>query len=245
MRKYSRIAVNAKLGDGYFSKSKNAAITFVSTDKALLEFKERMLISEGYEGFRWGTQKSGYGGTKTIYNLTTFVNEKATEVRDAEVETVITTLDKEDLILLYLDDGSWHKTRNTMHLYSNMLDEEQSNLLIRHIGSLYGVEPRLRIDRKKDGRQYYYLYFPRDLVKLFRPDVKRYLIDAELTSLYYKFGGLDYEESPSKELSESVVKKVREMSSNGLNATEIYRLGIVTYSQAKGIVSGRTYKHII
>lgn len=243
--RYSKMAINARLGDGTLGKGKNANITFMSTDKALLEFKAAKLAEEGYGELRWGTQVSGYGGKKTIYNVTTHVNEKATTVRDLPLETLITLVDREDLILWYIDDGSWHKSRNTMHLYSNMLTECQSQILIKRIGALYGVEPRLRIDRKKDGRQFYYLYFPRELVNRFRPDVKKYLTDANLTSLYYKFGGLDYTEKPPRYLTDKQVKEIRALAERGYNATDIYRIGLATYEQAKGIVSGRTYKHVI
>jgi hypothetical protein len=94
-----------------------------------------------------------------------------------------------------MDDGSWHKTRNTMHLYSNMLNDAETDELITHIGDIYGIAPRARKDRKKDGRSFNYLYFPRDLVKRFRPEFKDYVMNYGLESMYYKFGGIDYKEA--------------------------------------------------
>lgn len=245
MAKFSRIAINAKLGDGTFHKGKDAAITFISTDKSLLEFKERLLQSEGYEGFRWGTQKSGYGGTKTIHKLSVYSNAKATLVREASIGDIIPVLDKEDLFLWYMDDGSWHIKRNTMHLYSNMLDESQSNLLIKRIGELYGIDPRLRIDRKRDGRQFYYLYFPRELVKRFRPEFKAYVMHHGLESMYYKFGGLEYEDLPSVELDVEAIRKVRHLRTEGLSIAEIAKQCGVNYDRAKRIIAGKTYKNVI
>jgi hypothetical protein len=170
----------------------------MSTDLKLLQYKEKLLNEEGFAVSRWGTQASGYGGTKTIYNINTKSHAKIKEASDVGVEALINDLTKEDMYLWYLDDGSWHIKNNTMHLYSNMLNEEQSNLLIKRIGDIYGIDPRLRVDRKKDGRAFFYLYFPRELVKLFRPEVKEYVIAAGIDTMFYKFGGMDYVEKPSR-----------------------------------------------
>lgn len=199
MQRFSRIAKNAILGDGMLRLNKStAAVIFISTDLKLLKFKEKLLEEEGLYVTVKKTQESGYGGIKVIHVYSSTPNEKVKEASDVGVESLIQDLTKEDLYLWYLDDGSWHKTRNTMHLYSNMLNEEQSNLLIKRIGEIYGIDPRLRVDRKKDGRAFYYLYFPRELVKLFRPEVKEYVIAAGINTMYYKFGGMDYEEKPSR-----------------------------------------------
>lgn len=193
---YSRIAKNAKLGDGSIIKScRNAHLKFMTTDLNLLKIKRVMCLTEGFTVADIGTQASGYGGTKTIYRFDSHVHERITEVANASLSDLIKSIDKIDLYLWYLDDGSWHKDRHTMHLYSNMLDDEETELLIKQIENLYGIAPRKRTDRKKDGRSFLYLYFPRDLVKVFRPELKRFVTSLELDSMYYKFGGLEYEEA--------------------------------------------------
>lgn len=199
MERFSRMAKNAILGDGSVQKNKTtASIMYYSTDIKLLKHKEQLLKEEGIEVTKWGTQESGYGGKKKIYNLRTAGKETIKEASDVGIESLLNDLTKEDLYLWYLDDGSWHKNANTMHLYSNMLNEEQSNVLMDRIEELYDIRPRLNTDRKKDGRSFYYLYFPRELVKLFRPELKEYLMKFEIDSMYYKFGGLEYEEKPSR-----------------------------------------------
>ena len=192
----SRIAKNAKLGDGCIVKStKNASLNFMSTDLSLIHHKRHLCEIENFHLGKIGTQKSGYGGTKTIYKFSTHVDEEITKVSEASISEVIKTLNKEDLFLWYMDDGSWHKNRNTMHLYSNMLDDAETDELITQIGDIYGIAPRQRKDRKKDGRSFNYLYFPRDLVKRFRPEFKDYAMSYGLESMYYKFGGIDYKEA--------------------------------------------------
>ena len=241
----SRMAINARLGDGMLGKGKNANITYMSTDKLLLEHKERLLRAEGYEGIRWGTQPSGYGGTKTIYNMTTFVSEKATAVRDLPVEDVLRLIDEQDLILWYLDDGSWHVRANTMHLYSNMLDAEQTQLLVDRIEQLYGIAPRIRIDRKRDGRSFYYLYFQRDLVVKFRPIVRQYLIDNALSTLYYKVGGLDFVDKPVAYLTDDAVRSIRLMYDGGTPLKEIAAQVNLRTDRVRNIVNRKTYANVI
>lgn len=242
----SRIAINARIGDGRLGdSSKNANISFYSTDKLLLEHKERILLAEGYSGINWGTQLSGYGGTKTIYKMYTHVSEKATIVRDLPIEDILCTLDEHDLIMWYLDDGSWHIKRHTMHLYSNMLDAEQSQILIERIEHLYGIAPRLRTDRKQDGRSFYYLYFPRELVVKFRPIVRQYLIDNALSTLYYKVGGLDFEDKPVAYLTHDAVRDIRSMYDGGIPLQEIATKVNLRKDRVRKIVNRQTYADVI
>jgi LAGLIDADG DNA endonuclease family len=202
---YSRIAKNAKLGDGHISRNcKNANLSFMSTDLDVLKLKRRMCEDEGFICRDFGTQKSGYGGTKTIYNFHTRVHEKITQVYEASYSDLIKTLDKQDLFLWLVDDGSWHKNQNLFHLYCNMLNDDEANLLIEQIYKLYGVRPRLRKDRKKDGREFNYLYFPRRLTILVRPEFKKFLIENNLHSMLYKVGGEDYED-PLEKLSPELI----------------------------------------
>lgn len=241
----SRLAINARLGDGMLGKGKNANITYVSTDKSLLKHKERLLLAEGYEGIRWGTQPSGYGGTKTIHNLRTSVDAKATQVRETSLEDILRSIDEQDLIMWYLDDGSWHIKRHTMHLYSNMLDAEQVQILVERIEQLYGIAPRVRIDRKKDGRTFFYLYFPRKLVEKFRPIVRQYLIDNKLSTLYYKVGGLSYEDKESPVVPDEIVRHIRAMYSEGISIKEIMTHTSYKYDRVKRIAKGESYKNVI
>lgn len=241
----SRIAVNARLGDGRLGDSKNASISFYSTDKLLLDHKEKMLLEEGYENIKWGTQLSGYGGTKTIYKLTTKVSEKATAVRDIPINELLEVLDEHDLILWYLDDGSWHVNNQTMHLYSNMLDAEQTQILVNRIEQLYGVAPAIRKDRKRDGREFLYLYFPRYLVEKFRPVVLSFLVENELSSLFYKVGGLDCEIKPIRTLSIEDIREIREMHRVGTSLREIAEQKGLKYFRVRDVATYKTYKNVI
>src|SRR5690625_3785133 len=139
----SKVVKNARLGDGMVNNSKTvASVKYISTDLSLLKYKEKLLEKEGVGITVKKTQESGYGGKKTIYVYLSESSPDFKRTADATVEELINDLTKEDLYLWYLDDGSWHINRRTMHLYSNSLDEVQTNLLIKRINKLYGIEPR-------------------------------------------------------------------------------------------------------
>lgn len=193
---YNRIGKNARLGDGCLfigKSSKNAAISFVSTDKDVLAFKKKLCDQEGLTHAEYGTQRSGYGGTKTIWNFAVRTDERLTEVHDLAIDELINDLDEIDIYMWLIDDGSWHKNQHLFHLYCNMLDDNETNLLINQIYKLFGVKPTMRKDRKQDGRSFNYLYFPRRLTAIVRPKFKKFLIENNLSSMYYKFGGLEFE----------------------------------------------------
>jgi hypothetical protein len=88
-----------------------------------------------------------------------------------------------------------------------MLNDDETNLLIDKIDQLFGVKPAMRKDRKRDGRSFNYLYFPRRLTLLVRPKFKQFLVDDNLSSMYYKFGGLDYVD-PVEGLTDEALKSI-------------------------------------
>lgn len=247
MEKYSRVAKNAILGDGMLRiNKKTAAITYISTDLKLLAHKERLLTKEGISVTVKKTQESGYGGTKTIYVYSTTADERVKEAADAGVSELLQDLTKEDIFLWYLDDGSWHIDRHTMHLYSNELNDEHSNLLISRIEILFGIAPTLRVDRKKDGREFNYLYFPRDLVRIVRPEIKKYIIENGIDTMLYKIGGIDFEEKPRKELTNDQVRNIRLLhKEEGMSADKIAEKFGYHIERIKNILNRKTYKKVV
>lgn len=89
---------------------------------------------------------------------------------------------------MYLDDGSWHKNKQFMHLYCNTFNDSQLELLTAKLTLLLGISPRPRKDRKKDGRSYNYLYFSTDLSRVFGSFVESFVTANQIKSMYYKVG---------------------------------------------------------
>lgn len=248
MEHFSKVVKNARIGDGMVTNYKTvASVTYISTDLSLLRYKEKLLMEEGVGITVKKTQASGYGGKKTIYVYTSESSPAFKETAEASLEDILKDLTKEDLYIWYLDDGSWHIHRRTMHLYSNVLNKEQTNLLIERIGSLYGIKPRIRIDRKQDGRQFYYLYFPRKLVRLFRPEVESFIERHNLETMYYKVGGKDYKEIDKPDiLTTEEVREIRKLYDEGHGSIkDISAKKGLKQDRVRDVVSRRTYKNVI
>ena len=147
------IGVNAKIGDGCLHlptpESTNARIHFNSKNLEWLTYKRDLAIKEGFSVSLIKAAYSGYSDKTNLYKFTVKTDERLTYVYNHSRSEVLESLTKTDLILWYLDDGSWHKVRSTMHLYCNMLNEDEMDVLINRIGGLYGIRPTKRIDRKK------------------------------------------------------------------------------------------------
>jgi hypothetical protein len=183
------IAINARLGDGILlPRGKNVALEMQSVLLDWITVKRDMCLLKGFSPSHITMRTSGFTGRRDIYSFSTKVAPEITEVYNLPLEDILANLTKENLVMWYLDDGSYHVRRHTMHLYCNMLTDEQVNLLIAQFSALYGIAPRRREDRKKDGRRFPYLYFPRELVEAFRLDVKRFLLHHKIKSLFYKIG---------------------------------------------------------
>jgi len=239
--------INAVLGDGsiYINKGGSIRLSYFSTSEQLIDLKEKVLHKSGYAFSKRGTQISGYGSDTIIHNAFTKGIEELKHIHKGSVVDTINKLSEMDLFLWYIDDGSWHISRNTMHLYSNSLNKDESEVLIKRIEYLTGTRPALRIDRKNDGRSFYYLYFPRNLVRSVRERWLKYCIDLGLSDFYYKFGGLDYTDKESPILSDEIVREIRRMYEDGKTVTDISDKLSLKYSRVYRIVRGETYKNVV
>lgn len=191
----SLIAKNAKLGDGCLyvqnadhAKNANSEAIFNGKNVQWVNFKRDLCIKEGYTVSSMSKTYSGYKKDYSLVGFRTRVHPTLTEFYKMPRIEVIKSLTKLDLILWYLDDGSWHKNKHFMHLYCNDLNNDEFKALGDKIESLYGIRPRERQDRKKDGRSYPYYYLQVALARKFKRDVGRFLKWLELESLYYKVG---------------------------------------------------------
>lgn len=163
-------------------------MNFSNNSKRYLEVKKGILESQGYIVGEIQPKYSGYNKDYTGWKFRVNGSKRAYKYKIMSNMGAIDLLTKKDLILWYLDDGSYHINRKTMHLYSNMFNKEESLKLIDKITDLFNIDPRLRIDRKKDGREFYYLYFRRRMVKVFRPMVEDFLRENSINDLLYKAG---------------------------------------------------------
>ena len=190
MNQVKGIILNAKLGDGgiVHQGHTNAYMRFTSTNIELLNLKREMCKEYSPSNFR--EIESGYTkGKRGIFTFYTRSHEDITKVYYMSYAECVRMLEKEDLIMWYLDDGSFHQKKHYMHLYCNMFNEEETNLLADRVFELYPIKrPVMLWDRKKDGRKYAYLYIPVATATAFKKDVREFIEKHELPSLLYKVG---------------------------------------------------------
>jgi len=181
--------INAKLGDGCIRKgetNKYHQLSFSGTEETWIRYKHQ--LSETTTKFCNQEQSPNAYGKKRIYRFTTSPSPMAEYYSQITIIDLISQMTIKDLIALYFDDGSWHKGKHIMNLYTNSLTIEENERLILKIHELLGYSPKMIFDRKKDGRQYPYLYFPRMLVKEFIPHINEFINETGLVCFLYKIG---------------------------------------------------------
>ena len=181
-----RLALNAKLGDGCIAKRKDSyGMSFSSVSLDYLSYKRSMAKVARPASLR--TQVNGGYSRKYIHRFSVRSTIEAKEAYALSNSEAIQRLDKVDLCLWMFDDGSLHKQHGTMHLYSNMLNEVESKVLIAKIFELYPVEKgRLSVDRKKDGRSFFYIYIPRVTAEVIQVDMLALLTENNIDAMQYK-----------------------------------------------------------
>lgn len=131
------ILISGKLGDGcVINVNANSKISFVCKHKDYLAYKKNEIEKQiKCSGLR--TQKSGYKEGAFSYTFSSVSDEKITTISNLTVSECIKSLNKDSFTLLYLDDGSLHKSKHFIHLYCNSFSEDETHLLIDKIKELY------------------------------------------------------------------------------------------------------------
>ena len=184
------LLLTAKVGDGHIFTQKGwhdkHCARFMGTNLELISCKAR-LLGRSDKIYKLRQNPKAYG-SKPVYYFQTKCSEEATRIKSLSYSSAIKEMGREELVVWYLDDGSFHKNKRFMHLYSNCLSEQETILLINKFSDLYGTPPRLRIDKKKDGRSFFYIYLGTELTKRFSRDVEKFLKEHDVSSLNYKIG---------------------------------------------------------
>lgn len=190
-KKYSQALLSSRLGDGCFIKNGEYCFQFVCKFEDYLDYKLSCLKKIGIP-FREDPKSitlSGYKEGSYSHNFISRNSTKLTEVACLTKKSVIQHLDKEGLIMYFLEDGSYHQRKHFMHLYCNSFTDEEVDALIEKLYEIYPIKRAVkRADRKKDGRSFPYLYIPVSVANIFRQDILDFLLRNNISSLLYKAG---------------------------------------------------------
>lgn len=183
------LLLTARLGDGSFQDTANgekSSVKFMGTDELWIRTKAE-LLDLSYK-VRVRAQHKNAWGKKDIFHVQTAFSTEIKKLRELSTLEVLEAFDEEDLVIWYLDDGSFHKRKRFMHLYCNQLNQVEAEQLIKKFEGLYGIAPKLRTDKKKDGRSFFYIYLGTELTKVFGSSVKAFIHKYSLDTLLYKVG---------------------------------------------------------
>jgi hypothetical protein len=183
------IFINARLGDGCYFKYKTCkhwSISFSGVEKNWIEHKH--VISKSNNKVYKRPQSLKAYGTKPIY----FLHMTSCEVdcyAIMSIEEIINKMEIEDVIALYFDDGSWHKKKHFMHIYTNSFNKDENLFLIKKLKELLDINCKLRLDKKKTGKEYFYLALSVSDSNILKGIINDYIISyPNLSCFNYKIG---------------------------------------------------------
>ena len=197
-REPSQLLYSLKLGDGCFvtqckdenNPKPNYYLMATSINLDYISHKKSQLDKLGVTTQPLHTGKSGYKDTSIIYSFGTRNHYLISVVGNMRTIDILNSLNVEGLIYLFLDDGTYHQKKHFGHIYCNTFSDEEVETLIDVIYKFYPQKRCVkRIDRKKDGRQYPYIYIPVAVMNEFKKDIQQFLEENNISSLKYKVGG--------------------------------------------------------
>lgn len=153
-----QVIVSGKFGDGCISTPKTCADnSYFRTNcvyEEYIDFKMKLLgdlVSN--KNF---TKENGYSKTP-IYSCYTHVNPDITTIKNMDIESSLNLLDDLGLALWFYDDGSLHKTKLFYNLNTQDFSEEINRDLFVPFLEKFNIHAKPTIERKKDGREFWYL----------------------------------------------------------------------------------------
>lgn len=153
-----QVLVSGKFGDGHLYTPKtckdNSIYSTNCIHKEYIDYKIKLLgdlvSNSNY------TEKNGYA-KKPIWSMYTHVNPDITTIKNLSIEDSLNLLDDLGIALWFYDDGSLHKTKLFYNLNTQGFSEEINKDLFVPFFFKYGIKAVPTIDRKKDGREFWYL----------------------------------------------------------------------------------------
>ena len=158
-----QVLITGKFGDGCLHVNnirKDLSLNFsYSTNgihKEYIEYK-KMLLGNLVTAKIQTVLNRGYK-QNLIHRLSTIACKAITDIATESLEESLYRMDELGLALWFMDDGSLHKTKNFYNLntqkYSKKINE---TLFVPFLKDKFGITATPTIERKKDGREFWYL----------------------------------------------------------------------------------------
>lgn len=157
-RQQLQVVISGKFGDGCLSTPKtcrdNSIYYTNCIHKEYIDYKCELLGS--LVSNRGMVLKNGYA-QKPIYTMYTHVNPDITTIKNLDIESSLKLLDDLGLALWFYDDGSLHKTKLFYNLNTQAFSKEINEDLFIPFLKNFDINAKATIERKKDGREFWYL----------------------------------------------------------------------------------------
>lgn len=168
----TQVILTATFGDGCIPKGKSYYKTN-SIYRGYMFYKKNFLkdlcINEPRHSINRGYKKG------SLFHIHTKYKECIRELHSLSIQEKLNKLTPLGIALWFYDDGSLHKNNHFYNLNTHAFtEEEHKKYLLPFFENLgWNLKPRIAYDRKKDGRVFCYLYFPKhegafEIAKLLR-----------------------------------------------------------------------------
>lgn len=153
-----QVILTGKFGDGCLSTPKtcvdNSLYSSSCIHEEYVDFKLSLLGNiAGKKNF---VAVNGYS-QKPIWQFYSQVHPDITTIKNMSIEEAINLVDDLGIALWFYDDGSLHKTKLFYNLNTQAFSEEVNRDILVPFLAKFGITAKPTIERKKDGRKYWYL----------------------------------------------------------------------------------------
>lgn len=153
-----QVILTGKFGDGCLSTPKtcidNSLYSSNCIHEEYVDFKMKLLGD--LAGSKSCIAKNGFS-KKPIWQFHTHVNPEITKIKNMDIENALELVDDLGVALWFYDDGSLHKTKLFYNLNTQAFSEEINRELFVPFLSKFNIKAIPTIERKKDGREFWYL----------------------------------------------------------------------------------------
>lgn len=157
-----QVLVSGKFGDGSLcapkTASSNSKFSTNCIHKEYLEFKKDLL---GGLAFNITSRINKGFKDNIIYSLSTHASEDITKIRNMSIQEALELMDDLGLAMWFYDDGSLHQTKLFYNLNTQAFSKETNEQIIVPFLAKYNIHAIPTIERKKNGKEYWYLRIPR------------------------------------------------------------------------------------
>lgn len=157
-----QVLLTGKFGDGCLSTPKscvdNSLYSSNSIHEEYVDFKIKLLGNLASKKSRISSNE--YAKTP-IWQFHTHVSPDITKIKNMDIETALNLMDDLGVALWFYDDGSLHKTKLFYNLNTQAFSQEINQDLFVPFLSKFGIFAKPTIERKRDGREFWYLRISR------------------------------------------------------------------------------------